>query len=283
VDLGDTDKSNWVISQVAALSGGTQSTDRRFFNRISVARTRHFNEAFDSVALGSGNRANPMSTDVDDRFYMIQDTRIGLITPTSPIPSDCASVPTGVPQHYPNCATPIDNGDLYDVTTNLIQDGADDAAKRTALEDLFDKAGWRMDLQGGDYSGGTGEKSLSPALTLDGVIWFTTFEPLPADAGLCVPRGGTGYLYAVDLQDASAVFDFTFNNVISKPDRRVTLFVPSIPDTPAVHFGEDNIIRLLFPSGGGPIPTQIGNPTDSGAKRITPKTGGINWYEHEEQ
>lgn len=270
-----------VVSKIASLNEGATDSDRRFFNRIDLARAKSPQAGgFDALILGSGNRASPLETVVVNRLYMIRDNKLNPVLPTDVdgvgtdvIPGTCATGDGAPPAHWPYCQSPITNADLYDATDNLVQDGSDDTARADAVSALYDKAGWRIDLQG------VGEKSLAAAVTIDGVVWFTTFEPLDPAASVCEPKGGIGWLYAVNLLDARAKFDFTNDTTLSKPDRKVELFIPTIPDTPAVHFGDDNNIRLLFPSGGGPKPAELGNPLTSGATRITPT--GITWYSHE--
>ena len=270
-----------VVSKIATLNEGAAASDRRFFNRIDLARAKSPQAGgFDALILGSGNRASPLETTVVNRMYMIRDRKLNPVLPTDvdgvgtdAIPGTCATGDGAPPTHWPYCQSPITNSDLYDATANLVQDGSDTAARAAAVAALYDKAGWRINLEG------VGEKSLAAAVTIDGVVWFTTFEPLDPSASVCEPRGGVGWLYAVNLLDAKAEFDFTNDSTLSKPDRKVELFIPTIPDTPAVHFGEDNNIRLLFPSGGGPKPAELGNPLTSGATRITPT--GITWYSHE--
>ena len=84
------------------------------------------------------------------------------------------------------------------------------------------------------------------SLTIAGKSYFTTFSPDLSANNICEPAPGTGRLYVLSVINATAVTDFTGDNVLGAADRLVTLG-SLIPDTPAPHFGSDKKIRLLFP------------------------------------
>jgi len=274
----------WSITKLADLNSGTTATDRRFFNAPDVVRTKRkvctavFPDDhdlageckiasiinYDAVMIGSGDRTNPNATDVGNQFYMIRDRQLAPYI-TDRLGSKINSCSDENKLKDFRCYLPLNTTDLYDATSNIIQTGSDtlqDAANK-ALESAH---GWRLDLSG------SGEKSLSRSVTIFGSIYFTTFTP---DDGLtvsCVPLAGKGLLYQVDLHDATAKRHFDNDGFL---DRTIGLG-SLIPDTPAPHFGSDKKIRLLFPSGGGPID---GSPLDTGAEM--PQPYGIYWYREE--
>jgi len=165
---------------------------------------------------------------------------------------------------------PLTDAALYDATLNHLQDGTD-PQKAAAMLALSGAHGWYIDLNAGD-----GEKALARSLTIAGKSYFTTFSPDLSANNICEPAPGTGRLYVLSVINATAVTDFTGDNVLGAADRLVTLG-SLIPDTPAPHFGSDKKIRLLFPSGGGV--KGLANPLDTGAALGHPY--GSYWYNQE--
>ena len=243
-------QTTWSIYKLAELGGNTSADDRRFFNKIDVIRTRYGTLAYDGIAIGSGNRAHPNEKDVNDRFYMIRDTKVV----TEYHGTGGASIPSA-----------FTHNSLYNITQNLIQQG-NETEQEAALQALFEKNGWYMDL------GKTGEKSLSSSLTLDGTVYFTTFAP-DSTATSCVPIPGYGYLYAVNLHWGTAVFDWDITTGLTKEDRDVGIG-GRLPDTVTPHFGEDTI-RIIGVGAG----EEGKGSYDTGGSL---KTEGVYWYKETE-
>jgi len=153
--------------------------DRRFFNRPDVVQSRDGIGPFDGVLIGSGDREDPNGTAVDNFFYLIKDRAI-----TSGKPS----------------TTTLVHSDLADLTSNCLQNSSCGTPP-----DL--SHGWRVELTDG------GEKNLATAITAAGNVFFSTFSPTPA-TGSCALSEGTGRLYVVSLQDATAVINFDTTNDI---------------------------------------------------------------------
>lgn len=154
------------------------SDDRRFFNHADVVQSRDGYGPFDAVLIGSGDREDPNGDDVTHYFYMVKDRNIF--------------------SGKPPTATLVDT-DLVDLTDNCLQTTSCQAAP-----DLFN--GWRIELPH------TGEKNLAAAVTAGGTIFFTTFTPGEPSANSCQLSEGTGRLYAVSLQDATAIVNFNLAN-----------------------------------------------------------------------
>jgi type IV pilus assembly protein PilY1 len=155
----------------------TIADDRRFFIRPDVVQSRDGIGPFDGVVIGSGDREDPNGEDVNNFFYLIKDRAI-----TSGLPP----------------ATPLEHDDLTDLTSNCLQDSS-----CTSTPDLSN--GWRMALTD------SGEKNLASPITAAGSVFFSTFSPTPP-TGSCSLSEGTGRLYVVSLQDATAVFNFDTTN-----------------------------------------------------------------------
>jgi type IV pilus assembly protein PilY1 len=151
--------------------------DRRFFIRPDVVQSRDGIGPFDGVLIGTGDREDPNGTAVDNFFYLIKDRAI-----TSGLP------PT----------TLLEHGDMTDLTSNCLQNSSCGVAP-----DLSN--GWRIQLSD------TGEKNLASPVTAAGSVFFSTFSPTPP-TGTCSLSEGTGRLYVVSIQDATAVFNFDTTN-----------------------------------------------------------------------
>jgi type IV pilus assembly protein PilY1 len=195
-DIQGRDVSNWKLTLLASVgrhSGGAPSfaKDRRFFHRPDIVPSKDGNGLFDAVVLGSGNRADPLDKggSAYNFMYMIKDRH--------------TSVGSGVD-------TGLSHVDFGDVTSNCLQSSGG------CVVNLVH--GWRLGLED------PGEKVLATALTLTGKTFFTTYMPFSGTgATACSPSEGAGRLYAVSLQDATAVMNYdTTDDDPNSPD----------PDTP---------------------------------------------------
>jgi type IV pilus assembly protein PilY1 len=209
-DIGSDDTSKWQLSLLASVgrhSSGSSgiATDRRFFHRPDLVPSKDGYGLFDGVVIGSGNRANPLDSGgvTSDYMYMIKDraTAVG------------SGVDTGM-QH----------GDFGDVTSNCLQNGG------TCTVNLA--KGWRLNMED------SGEKILATALTVTGKVFFTSYLPRGGSAATaCAPSEGAGRLYAVALQDGTAVINYDTSDDTSddpdapnsKADRSVELISAGIP------------------------------------------------------
>ena len=180
-DLAGDDVAKWKLSLLASVgrhgvSSPSIATDRRFFHRPDLVPTRDSYGLFDGVLMGTGDRPDPLDSGgvTADFFYMIKDRQTASGSGTD----------TGV-QHV----------DFGDVTSNCLQSGGGCVVNLTN--------GWRLGLTE------TGEKVLATALTITGKVFFTTYLPHAASsASACSPSEGAGRLYAVNLQDATAVINY---------------------------------------------------------------------------
>lgn len=225
VDLAGNLPSNWKMTLLATLGRhqglvGNKVADRRFFHRPDIVPTRDGIGAFDAIVIGSGDRADPLSTGgknvAKDYLYMIKDRNI--------------AIGGGVDSL-------LIHADLADVSDNCLQ------ASMPCARDLSN--GWRLELSD------EGEKSLSTPLTIGGTVFFTTYSPpIGVDKNDCQPSEGLGYLYAVDLQNAFAVnnYDSTDDGLdgsgysSTDSDRRTLLSSEGIP-AEVVSLPPDKILR----------------------------------------
>ncbi|MBF0369103.1 MAG: hypothetical protein HQL52_06570 [Magnetococcales bacterium] len=204
---------------IAEFSDDTPAGNRRFYNAPDVAYVECSSESrFFSVAIGSGYRAHPLNTTIEDRFYMIKDT--------------------GVVGTY----TPITEANLFDVTDNVIGEG-NQGEITAALTSLNSASGWILMMQ--DSSGShVGEKVLSTAITFDNWLQFTTYIPGASDNRNCSVEQGVGNYYLVNICDATPGADLDplegAEDQLVAEDRSTELDRGGIPPEPTLMLPEES-------------------------------------------
>lgn len=196
--------------RIADFGGDTEATNRRFYYGPDISAISQDTQPFYAVAMGSGHRAHPLNTTIQDGFYMYRDEGVfkrdenGAFTfPSSTI-------------------TPAS---LYDASAHLLTTG-NELEKAAALTAFQGKQGWRIDLQAG------GEKVLASPLILDYQVFFTTYVPASLSNSLCAPPSGNSRAYLVNLFNGNAVTDLNENTITESGDRYAQLSQTGIaPDT----------------------------------------------------
>lgn len=198
----DNRASAWQAVKFSDLDGVAANEDRRFFHRPDIVHTTIGGTPVDMLITGSGDRAAPTDTTVDNWIYAIKDYN----TQTLPDPTTW---------------TPITHADLGDVT-------ADCFTTSNCSADL--SKGWKLQLSE------AGEKMLSTPVTVRGSVFFTTYLPGgEGSAGACSPSIGGGRAYNVSLFDGSPeknrnIIDDNGNQSPSTHnDRFMVLASPGIP------------------------------------------------------
>ncbi len=190
---------------IADLGASSAPNNRRFFNAPDISLTSITKTQKLAIAIGSGSRPTPLSRATQDRFYVVLQDSI-FRAPTS-----------------------------YDVMTT--SDLVDQSSNITALTDAHQ--GWYFDLPN------SGEKVLSPSITVANKIVFTTYSP-DSSASSCNPVVGTGRAYVINLRDASAVTDLDEDDELEAVhDRSKTLASGNIPPSPKVLFPDDGAPTVL--------------------------------------
>lgn len=210
----DTDDP-WTVFKLAELGGTTNATDLRFFNEPSIVRTfisetiettvtdedgetttivSHQEKPYDAVLIGSGDRSNPIGLDTNDTFFMIKDEHIKTKSFYSAV--------------EPIIPATISKSDLYNYTDDPFSKADTTQKYETLAIAVSQKSGWYINL------GGSGEKSTSEAIVINGVALFTTFIPPNLDPSVvhCEQPNGSGLLYAVDLALGTAVYNWKNND-----------------------------------------------------------------------
>lgn len=214
-DLVGEDTSKWTLHKFAELADGTKLGDRRFFYEPAVAPvymrqvietttevngqqttvTTQANVPFDAVVLGSGSRPHPLYDGSNDMLFMLRDMNTV---------SQLFSVD--------DTPAPIVISDLLQIVDTAKPDTVEEQLERA--KDMTTTKGWYYQLE-------TSEKSLSPAVVLSGIAFFTSYIPtVEVDENSCSLSGGEGRLYA---------FDMNYGYLIR---RKTTTTVP--PDAPQV-------------------------------------------------
>ena len=198
-------------AELADFNSTEPENNRRFYYGPDVSEVSLGDEHYFAVAIGSGFRAGPLNTVVDDRFYMIKDTGVfkrdqnGLFT----MPSTSS----------------LSETDLYDATEHLLN--SSDDTQRELENTLFaSKKGWMIRLTNG------GEKVLASPLILDYKVFFTTYLPASASESACAPPTGNSRAYLVNLINGNAIGDINLSETIDREDRSAQLAQTGIaPDT----------------------------------------------------
>ncbi len=211
---------------IANLSGD----NRKFFNRPDAS---YYSERGSSpyliVALGSGNRPDPGSDDASDKFFAFTDPN------ASSAPDSYNYVEEEDADGNVISTSVITVDDLFDATSNTIQEGATADDRSTALTALGESHGWYISLD-------NGIKVLSDSVTVNNTLIFTTFNPAVDSGDPCAANVGSGQVWIVNATNATAVAnidgDTSTGDVSSNGneglERSVGLNHPGIPSSPAI-------------------------------------------------
>lgn len=173
IDSGVTDKrDDWFISKFAQLG-----SEFRFFHQpdVSAVRKTLTGVKYDAVAIGSGDRAHPLRTDVINNFVVLKDSWI--TQPRSA--TDRATIEGRDP-------ITLGAGGLTNIT---------DICLNGCTTEL--PSGWSLTMEE------TGEKVLSAPLIIAGEIFFTTYVPTDPDVDQCSAAEGESRLYIVSLESGA--------------------------------------------------------------------------------
>lgn len=182
-------------------SDGTEANNRRFYYAPDVSEISLAEEHYYAVAVGSGYRAHPLDTEIQDNFYMIKDTGVFIFDTDG---------------NYTLPATPYTGSDLYDATPHLLT-STDDSQRQIEANAFAEKNGWFIRLGTG------GEKVLASPLVLNYRLFFTTYLPASINTSQCAPPTGTSRAYLVELVNGNAVTDLDKDGILEHEDRHADL------------------------------------------------------------
>ncbi|MGR8950253.1 MAG: pilus assembly protein [Gammaproteobacteria bacterium] len=236
---GDT-----VVGRLANISvAGTLASERRFFYKptvVQVVDTQFSNAAdgeYDYVLIGSGNRANPLDTEVNDRFYAFRDSTIGPM-----VDSNSDNIADDYPLNIDATTngSPITDSDLIDVTTTVL-DGTNTSVR--------DSLGWYYNF---DSAGTDGEKVLAASSVFAGTLIFTSYIPddptLVADQ--CTAAEGTGRAYNFNILSTKAAIDWDEDGTVEDREDVVADLEAGIPSEGVPIFTKEGVTVLVGTGGG---------------------------------
>ncbi len=226
------------------------SDARQFFTAPDVAlMQRRGEDPWYNIAIGSGNGGNARATAVNDRFYSLRD-REPFVKRT---------------QSAYDSAQP-----LYDDDLTEIRAGSQSVAPPDG------SSGWKLSLVLNGES--SGEKVLAEALTANGVILFTTWQPAIADGEACA-ASGTNRIYAIRLEDGAAALDLNDDADVTTEDLFSTLEQDAIAGGPRIE-----IVRPgVPPPGESGDPREPGDPGEPEVPASNTSSGGTRCYAGTEQ
>lgn len=244
ITMGAAAPSSWTLTKIASVGCATTASctaNRKFMfspDVLQVGSTYY-------VLLGSGDREKPLSgyaasASVSNYFFMIKD---------EPTNASWLSAESG------NCGgnNVICLNSLLGITTTATPTDAELAAKK----------GWYLGL-------GTSEQVVTSAITVYGVVTFSTHTPAVATPGACTSNLGVAKVYNIAYANASSA-----NGTSSRSEVIAGGGLPPSPVAGMVTL--DNGQTVPFIIGANPdSPIEGGGPTAAGGWS-QPK-GKVYWY-----
>lgn len=231
---------------IARLGDSTAAGNRRFYHSPDATFSKQ--KTHINLAIGSGYRAHPLNTTIRDAFFVIRDENI--FGPARDADGNAVY-------------TAITMSDLYDASSNTIGQGTS-AEISAAKAALAAKEGWYVWLQEPGDGSFIGEKALSKSLTLNGVLIFSTYTPVAAETGACSPSQGRALTYAINVNDATPIYDTNLSGGdLTRSDRALNLVRGGIPPQASLIFHQDEPMLL--------VGTEVLNA------KLTNGSSGLDW------
>ncbi len=209
-DINGEDTNGWTMTLLADVGrhyDNSKAGDRRFFHAPDIVQHQD-TSAYDAIIIGSGDRADPLAVGgaVNNYVYMIKDRAVAVSAGTN---------------------TGVEHDDFGDVTNTCLEVGAECTATLAY--------GWKLGLAQGT------EMSMASPLTIGGVSYFTTYlSPGSSLEESCGPDEGSGRLYAVRLENASAVRNYdTTTDALERFDELKSQGIPA----EAISLPPDGILK----------------------------------------
>ena len=187
-------------ARIADFGGDTAETNRHFYYGPDVTEIALGDELYYGIALGSGWRASPLDTVVEDNFYMLKDSGV---------------FKRDVNGNYTFMQTVYESG-MYNATSHALN-SSDEGERELASQDFANKAGWYLNLTT------NGEKVLSSPLIIDYKVFFTTYVPAVSSTSACAPPTGNSRAYLVSMFNGNAVTDVNNDGEVNDADRSAEL------------------------------------------------------------
>lgn len=217
---GETGDSLVTGGVIAELAGTTEASARRFYHAPDLFGEKTGGVRNLGLIIGSGWQAHPLDNVIEDRIYKLKIYDVVDAPAHPPVGNET----TGVVDYG---LAKVTEANLYDTTENLIGQGTVDE-QADAQNDLAGADGWYIRMTR------AGEKVLSTSQTVNGEVFFTTFEPVP-NSDPCIPSSGTSRLYHIYVADGQPVVNYDGigdDTELTVPDREVTLKTLGLPPDP---------------------------------------------------
>jgi type IV pilus assembly protein PilY1 len=248
INIGTNSPANWTITKIASLgcvnANSNCANNRKFMFAPDVVAD---NGAYD-LLLGSGDREKPLLANgsVSNYFFMVKD---------NPTDSTWLSTETS------NC-----NGNAVLCLNSLV--AITSATPSTAT--LSAKKGWYLALN-------ANEQVVTSAITIFGVVTFSTHAPIAPQAGVCSSNLGTARVYNISYLNAAGESATTVNGIQQRFD---VLPNGGLPPSP--------VAGTVTLDGGQNVPFCIGCSKDSSLQSseppippgttLTQPKGRVYWY-----
>lgn len=223
INPNNTGADNFATGGVIAQVGdSSQEGNLRFYNKpnVSLVKDKQLGD-FLTIAIGSGYRAHPLNTTIEDRFYMIKDRNPYTAPSTYSTIREASSTLTTFTD-----VEDIDQSLLYNATS-VASSGTITNALRTLISY---GSGWYVEL-------GASEKVLAESTTFAGATIFTTFSPAASGSvstNACGANTGTSKAYALDQQWGLPILDLDGDGDI---ESSLTLTHSGIAPRPVIIYG----------------------------------------------
>jgi type IV pilus assembly protein PilY1 len=242
IDIGTNAPANWTITKIASLGCDTTaicSPNRKFMFAPDIVSD---NGAYD-LLLGSGDREKPLSnSSISNYFFMVKD---------KPTDSTWLSAESG------NCSgnNVLCLNSLAGITTTT-----------PSTATLSAKKGWYLALN-------ANEQVVTSAITIFGVVTFSTHQPTAPQAGVCTSNLGTARVYNISYLDASSE-----NGTQSRFDvLPANIGLPPSPVAGMVTL--DGGVNVPFCIGcSKESPLEAKEPTIPAGSTLSQPKGRVYWY-----
>lgn len=208
--------SGKVIAKFGKSTGNLDKSDTRLmYDSIVVAPIKDGNEKYMAIVGGTGYRAYPLNKDKQDIIFMFKDKED--LYDTQEIIS-----------------SPIDLGDLADLTNELNEDDINEA--------LDGKKGYYITLveSSGDF---IGEKVTGEPLIYDNQIIINTYIP-DEERTECMPVIGYSRGYRMNIFDGTPTKDRNDDGTITKEDRYEDKLTSGIANGSKIIYTENGVLLL---------------------------------------
>lgn len=205
--------------RIARFAGDTPESARRFYYPPDIALLSVSGEQQLSISIGSGWRAHPLDTVIQDRFYSFRMTQVY----GAPTTEDGEI-------RYP---------EVTESSTGMIDLSTVDAVRTTNKHEK----GWFLPLN-------PSEKILSSSVTIDNTIIFTSYIPSNADVQCGAGVIGNGFVYFVDQGTGNPVKNLDENDETSEDDNAANILTNNDRSRQLNASGIPPGVTVLFPEVG---------------------------------